>query len=82
MMLNPKTDEAGTIPATGNQRRRRLPALAVALFGIVFVGIVFHLTDDWLRRTHAIVVGTINVAAAVYLSRTTSKGIREKSAVP
>ena len=51
----------------GNQIKLNAGAIGFCLLGIVFVVAVFILTEDWLRRLHAIIVGTINIGAALYL---------------
>ena len=53
----------------GNQFKLNAGAIGVCLLGIAFVVAVFILTDDWLRKLHAIVVGAINIGVALYLRR-------------
>lgn len=39
------------------------------LFGVAFVVSVFCLTEEWPRRIQALLIGILNVGAAIYLKR-------------
>ena len=50
-------------------RKTTLAAFGFGLFGIAFAVGVFCLTEEWPRRIQAILIGILNVGAAIYLRR-------------
>ena len=50
-------------------RKMAMAALGFGLFGVAFGVGVFCLTEDWPRRIQALLIGILNVGAAIYLKR-------------
>jgi uncharacterized BrkB/YihY/UPF0761 family membrane protein len=53
-------------PQKQEMKRKRI-AVFFILFGIVFALCVFTLTDEWPRGIHALVIGAISIALALYI---------------
>jgi uncharacterized membrane protein len=54
---------------SSGKTKRKTASVIFVLVGIGIVFAVFMTTDEWPRRLHAVLVGAINIAAAVYLLR-------------
>ena len=55
---------------SGTKNRKITMAVwGFGLFGVAFVVSVFCLTEEWPRRIQALLIGILNVGAAIYLKR-------------